>query len=52
MRFAGRLVCKASGGKLTNHKNALVVDQTHEVVLLFTAAKGQEVTGYNFKVRR
>ena len=48
MRFAGRLVCKASGGKLTNHKDTFVVDQTHEVVLLFTAATDYNLSQLNF----
>ncbi|MBN1911560.1 MAG: glycoside hydrolase N-terminal domain-containing protein [Pirellulales bacterium] len=48
MRFAGRLLARATGGTVRAEKNTLVIDGAHEAVLLFTAATDYNLEKMNF----
>lgn len=48
MRFSGRLVCRASDGKILSNKNSLAIEKAKEVILIFTAATDYNLSKLNF----
>jgi alpha-L-fucosidase 2 len=48
MRFAGRLLTKISEGNIQANDNKLIIDGTHEIILLFTAATDYNLSLMNY----